>query len=82
MIIRRTIGEKGQVVIPRDIRKLLGLREKSNVIFEVLGSEVTIKPEQDTKKFLEEFFTIARTKSRDLTLKDLKKIKEESYDLP
>jgi len=38
--------------------------------------------EEEIKKFLEEFFTIARTKGKDITLKEIRKIEDESYDLP
>ena len=84
----REIGEKGQVVIPKDIRDMLNLKRCSKISFEVertgdnLG-EVKIMPEKESQDDnLKEFFMIARTKGKDLTLKDLKKIEEESYDLP
>lgn len=83
MIMEREIGKKGQVVIPKDIRQLLGLeKENSKVIFEVEDNEVKLKRKDDPKKILQKFFTIARTRGKDLTLKDLKKIEEESYDIP
>ncbi len=83
MIIEREVGRKGQVVIPKDIRKLLGLQEGNRkVLFEVEDNEVKLKRKNNSKKILQKFFTIARTKGKDLTLKDLKKIEEESYDLP
>lgn len=81
MIIKRNIGEKGQVVIPQDIRELLGLRSGGEVVFEVKGKEVIIKKEEDAKKALERFFTVARTKGKDITLEDIRRIEEESYDL-
>lgn len=82
MIIKRPIGEKGQVVIPKDIRKLLNLKKGEEVVFEVKDDEVNLKKDKDPKEFLEKFFTIARTRGKDLTFKDLRKIEEESYDLP
>ena len=42
MIIRREIGEKGQVVIPKDIRELLKLRHGSKIIFEFSPSNIAI----------------------------------------
>jgi len=77
----RQIGEKGQVVIPKDIRQLLGLKFKQNVVFEINNEEVRIKTEQNPEEFLEDFLNIPKLK-RPLTLKDLKKIEDESYDLP
>ena len=35
MIIKREISEKGQIVIPKDIREYLGLKEREKVIFEI-----------------------------------------------
>ena len=81
MIIKRPLGEKGQVVIPKDIREFLGLKKGSQVIFEVVNNELKIKKE-DPKDVLERFFTSSRTKGKDITLEELKKIGEESYDLP
>lgn len=77
----REIGEKGQVVIPVDIRHLLGLMPKQRVVFEVQDTEVTIKQEQTPEEFLNDFLNVPKLK-KPLTLKDLKKIEEESYDLP
>ncbi|MBS3074031.1 AbrB/MazE/SpoVT family DNA-binding domain-containing protein [Candidatus Pacearchaeota archaeon] len=80
MIIKRPIGEKGQVVIPKDIRELLNLNRGENVIFEIKNSEVKLKRE-DPQKFLEEFFSTIK-KKRSITPEELKRIREESYDLP
>ncbi len=80
MNIEREIGEKGQVVIPKDIRKFLGLRSGQKVIFEVREKEVVLKP-SDPKKFLEDFLNVPKLK-KPLRIKDIKKILEEQYDLP
>ena len=55
MIIKREIGEKGQVVIPKDIREYLGLDIGSNIVFEVKDNQVAIKKEQDPEEFLKDF---------------------------
>ena len=81
MIIKREIGEKGQVVIPKDIREHLGLKIGEKVVFEVKDDKVTLKKEQDVDEFLKEFFTLARLK-RNLSAKDIKKILEEQYESP
>ena len=81
MIIKRLLGEKGQVVIPKDIREMLKIRSGENVVFEIENNEVKLKKEEDAKKFLEEFFTIIK-KKKNITLEELKKIEDESYDLP
>ena len=39
----REVGDKGQVVIPKDIRILLGIKERSRIVFEISNKEVKIK---------------------------------------
>lgn len=81
MIIIRQLGEKGQVVIPKDVREILGLKERENIVFEIKDKEVNIKKEQDPEEFLVDFLNMPKPK-KNLTLKDLREIEEESYDLP
>ena len=40
------------------------------------------KNEEEAEKFMKEFTKYAGLIGKDLTLKDLKKIEDESYDLP
>ena len=80
MIIKRSIGEKGQVVIPKDIREMLGLKKGSEVTFEVANDEVKLKKE-NVKDFLNDFFNTIK-KKKNITLEEIRKIEEESYDLP
>ncbi|MEK6896501.1 MAG: AbrB/MazE/SpoVT family DNA-binding domain-containing protein [Nanoarchaeota archaeon] len=81
MEIVREVGKKGQVVIPKDIRLLLGIREKQQIVFEVKNNEVRIKPQQNPKEWLKNFLKY-RKKGKELTLGELRRIEEESYDLP
>ncbi len=81
MIITRQLGKKSQVVIPRDVREVLGLKERDNIVFEIRDKEVNIKGEQNPEEFLADFLNVPKPK-RNLTLKDLREIEEESYDLP
>ncbi|MGQ9721997.1 MAG: AbrB/MazE/SpoVT family DNA-binding domain-containing protein [Candidatus Jordarchaeum sp.] len=58
MICKRVIGPKGQVVIPKDIRDALGLREGSEVVIEMKGDEVVLrraKPEYEEESFTDYF---------------------------
>ncbi|MEK6893570.1 MAG: AbrB/MazE/SpoVT family DNA-binding domain-containing protein [Nanoarchaeota archaeon] len=82
MIIKREMGGKGQVVIPKDIRLMLGLMPKQKVVFEVNGGDVSIKPEQNPQEFLKDFFNVPKKRKKSLTPKEINKIYEESYDLP
>ena len=70
MIMKRQLGEKGQVVIPIDIRQMLSLHSGENVVFEVKDEEVKIKKEQNPDEFLRDFLD---------TMKDILAIKY--YDL-
>ncbi len=58
MISKRVVGPKGQVVIPKEMRDALGLREGSEVIIEVEEDKVVIrraKPEYRVESFTEYF---------------------------
>lgn len=81
MEIVREVGEKGQVVIPMDIRILLGLKKRSKIIFEVKDREVKIKPQQTGEEWLKSFLKYQK-KGKSLTLRELKRIEEDGYDLP
>jgi AbrB family looped-hinge helix DNA binding protein len=78
MIIRREIGEKGQVVIPKDIRNYLGLNIGANIIFEIKGKEIVIKKEEEPDMIVEDFFNTPKIKEK-VTVKELKKVYGEQY---
>ena len=80
MIIEREIGQKGQVVIPKDIRKFLGLNRGQKVVFEVKEDKIILK-KQDPVKFVEDFLNVPKLK-KGLTMKEIKKTILEQYDLP
>lgn len=82
MEIVREIGSKGQVVIPKDIRRGIDLGAGDLLSFTVKDNEIIIKKKKkDVDAFLKEFFKY-RKKGRELTLRELKKYEKESYDLP
>ena len=80
MIFTKEIDKKGQVVIPKYMRQSLGLKKGTKVIFELKNKENTIKPTQNPEEFLKDFLNVPKLK-KPLTLKDLKKIEDESYEL-
>ena len=80
MYMRRNLGEKGQIVIPKDIRDYLGLKPGSEVILEVKDKELIIKPGGDPEKFVEEFVSVPK-KLEKIDIKTLKKVLEEEYEV-
>lgn len=40
------------------------------------------KKDQDVEQFLEDFFSLSKKHKKNLTLEDIKKSEDESYDLP
>ncbi|MEM2930734.1 MAG: AbrB/MazE/SpoVT family DNA-binding domain-containing protein [Thermoproteota archaeon] len=78
MRIKRRIGPKGQVVIPKIIREALGIQPGDEIVMEVREKELLMKPELDPEKFIDDFCSIGKKK---LTRKiDLKRILEEEVE--
>jgi antitoxin PrlF len=70
------VTSKGQVTIPADIRKNLGLEDGTNVVFLELEDGVLIKSEKNIREALEPFDK--RRKALRLTKKDLEReVREE-----
>lgn len=46
----RTVGPKGQVVIPKDIRRITGIKPKSKVYIGIQDTKVIIKPKKISVK--------------------------------
>lgn len=77
MYIIRTVGEKGQIVIPKDIREYFGLKRGSRLLFEVKNDEIIIRPQKD-EEFAEEFCSIVKEK---LTKKiDIKRLYHDQIE--
>ena len=79
MIFKREVGEKGQVVIPKDIRMHLGLEKGRTVLFSVRGSEVLLRNEQSGNDFLQEFFATPKLRKK-LSPKKIKEIMMRQYE--
>jgi AbrB family looped-hinge helix DNA binding protein len=81
MQIRRTLGEKGQIVVPKDIREYLGLKPGSEIIFEIREGMIVIRPKKNPKEFVEEFTNVPK-KLKKVDIKKIRKILEEEYEIP
>lgn len=80
MQVKRTVGEKGQVVLPKDIRDYVGIRPGSEVIFEVRGKEIVVTPQKGGKEFVEDFCNIPNKLRKSLDTKKIKEIMKEQYE--
>ena len=79
-MLKRTMGEKGQVVVPKDVREHLGLKPGSEVFFEVKETEVVLKSAVDPVKFLEDFCTIVKKRIKPMTPRQLKELYYEQIE--
>ena len=78
MNIRRKLGPKGQLVIPKVVREFLGIKPGDAVVIEVRGKEVLIKPGVDPETFVEDFCSLTETKLKKKL--DLEKLLEEEVE--
>ena len=46
-----TITSKGQITVPRDIRRLLGVRPGDRLVFETAGEDITVRPSRSAGSF-------------------------------
>ncbi|HLC74582.1 MAG TPA: AbrB/MazE/SpoVT family DNA-binding domain-containing protein [Candidatus Nanoarchaeia archaeon] len=78
--IKRTIGPKGQIVLPKDIRDQFNFQEGSEIMFIVEGNTIKIQPAVDPIKFVEEFCAPGKNIKKKLTMKDWRDLIEEKYE--
>ena len=73
------IGPKGQIVIPKDIRDKLGIKEFSEVLVDLRGSEVVISRSAPLSVSYTDFFTSTYAKKLKQKV-DIKRILDEEYE--
>ncbi|NLL10463.1 MAG: AbrB/MazE/SpoVT family DNA-binding domain-containing protein [Methanomicrobiales archaeon] len=80
----RSLGEKGQVVIPKNIRDQFNLKPGVHLEFSIDDGKIVISP-QYSDSFLEDFCSVVKNKlKKSIKFKDIiEKENEErmSYDL-
>ncbi|EQB66057.1 MAG: hypothetical protein AMDU3_IPLC00001G0223 [Thermoplasmatales archaeon I-plasma] len=79
MARRMKVGPKGQIVIPKDIRDKLGIKEFSEVLIVLRGTEVVISRSAPTSVSHTDFFTTTYAKKLKQKV-DLKKVLDEEYE--
>lgn len=81
MLVKRTVGARGQVVLPKDIRDQYGFREGSEIAFETRQNEVVLKPAKTPGQIVEEFCSSSRRiKIKGDSVKWIKKRLDEQYE--
>lgn len=81
MIVKRAIGERGQFVVPKDIREQLGLRPGTEVTVEVKGNEMVVKSAKTPQEIVEEFCSSSRRiEIKGDPVKWIKKRLDEQYE--
>ena len=81
MELIRELKPKGIFVIPKDIREQAKFKERDKLAISVRNGEVIIRKQQNPDEWLKSFLRY-RKKGKEITLEKLKKIEDESYDLP
>ena len=77
MIIKRKVGPKGQVVIPKDVRELLNIKPGSEVLIEVRNDEIIIRSNLNGQEFLKKFIETPKKLSKKI---DFKKVYDKQYE--
>ena len=62
MTARRTVGAKGQVVIPKDMRQQLGIAPGSGIIFDLRDGEIIVRPQRESAEAVKEYVSIVKEK--------------------
>ncbi len=62
--LHATIGEKGQVVIPKPIRDMFHLRPFTEIVFDVEQEKIILKKKQDGLKILEDYLSAVKNKKQ------------------
>jgi len=78
--MKRKLGSKGQVVVPKEIREKLGLIEGSMLTFEVSGDTMLVRPEPLPQEVVERFLSVKGRKRNKLV--DWKSVVDDEYKVP
>ncbi len=76
-MIEKKVLKKGQVVIPKDIRDLLGLHEGDKVKIDLEGDTIKIEKEKKVSSRLRE---IAEKHDKELSVGEIKDQLKERYE--
>jgi len=74
---RMKVGEKGQVVIPKELRDQTGIKEGTEVVVEAKDGTVTIRKAGPHDESYVDYFTITHSKKLDHEVNVNKLLEEE-----
>ncbi len=77
MIIKRKVGPKGQIIIPKDVRELLNIKPGSEVLIEICNDEIIIRSNLSGQEFLKKFTETPKKLSKKI---DIKHINDKQYE--
>ncbi len=81
MLVKKEIGERGQFVVPKDVREQLGFHPGTEVTVDVKDGKMIVEPAKSVDEFLKEFFTSSkRLKIKGDPVKWFKKRLDEQYE--
>lgn len=75
-LLSRKVLAKGQVVIPKTIRDLLGINEGDDVVIDVEREKIILSKKQDV---FDVFLEISKRKAKKISMRDIKKELEARY---
>ena len=78
MILRRKLGQKGQLVIPKVVREFLGIKPGDEVMIEIREKEVLIRPGVDPERFVDDFCSLTERRLKKRV--DLERLLEEEVE--
>lgn len=81
MELIRELKPKGVFIIPKDIREQAKIREGEKLAVSVRDGKIIIRKQQSPEEWLTDFLKYRKI-GKGITLKDIKRYEEESYDLP
>lgn len=76
-MIVKTVLAKGQIVIPKTIRDLLGIHVGDEVVIEVENEKVILSKKEDP---VDVFYEVSRRHKKKISMEDIKKTLEERYE--
>lgn len=75
-LLSRKVLAKGQVVIPKTIRDLLGINEGDDVVIDVEREKIILSKKGDV---FDVFLEVSKRKAKKISMKDIKKELEARY---